>query len=473
MNGKMIWRATTALCFGTVLFGLAGQGRAQVPEEPKGDEMRPTISEMPAEQQQAISAAQKPKPKVSYWDNTEAHLTIQAGITGNPWTKSGRNFGQFYADRANTVTLNQIMGNLSHPIQDVGKGYGVGFVFEMMYGSDARFDPTIGMADGVLTGLYQWVPTQAHIDFHLPWITKGGVDIQVGQMYGLLGSEGTPALLRPFYTFNYASDYIVPFEMVGVMTTTHVTDKMDFILGINAGNSTTFGNAGNNSRPKGTIGAQWNNLMDNKLNFHLLGNFGPQGNNSYPVTSPDGLFTSAGVGPRANDEMQYNVDFLASYKVNQKTTVTVDATYLHDDLLRADAYGVTTYLAYDINPNLTFNARGEVFRDNTGLIIAQYSSFTSFTRAISNKPFPYFVAPPTTYGELTLGVTYRPDFVNRHMFWGGKFTVRPEIRYDRSLNGTNPFNESAVPSAANGYFPVVNNGTNDMLWFNLDMIVNF
>jgi hypothetical protein len=42
----------------------------------------------------------------------------------------------------------------------------------------------------------------------------------------------------------------------------------------------------------------------------------------------------------------------------------------------------------------------------------------------------------TTYGELTLGVNYHPGL--------GKyvrvFAIRPEIRFDRSLNNTHPFN---------------------------------
>ncbi|WP_408736916.1 outer membrane beta-barrel protein [Acetobacter conturbans] len=403
---------------------------------------------------------------LSYWDGLVGHLTAEVGIAGNPWTRSARNFGQFYVDRANTVTMNQIMGSLSHPVTNIGDGYGFGFNFEVMYGSDARFDPTIGMGDGSLHGLYQWVPTQAHVDFHMPWLLKRGIDIQLGQMYGLLGSEGTPALARPFYTFNYASDYIVPFQVIGIYTTLHLNKYVDWVLGIDAGNSTSFGQAGNNSRPKGTFGFAFNNLLDGKLSFHLLGHFGPQGNNGVSRTSPYG-WVSAGVGKLANKEMQYNGDILVSYKLNKKMTVTVDGTYLHDDLLRDDAYGVTTYFAYDLNPNLTFNARGEIFRDNTGGIITEYSSFNSFTQAVSNEPYPYYNAMPTTYGALTVGVTYRPDFINKHVSFG-QFTIRPEVRLDKSLNGTRPFNQAGTVQN-----PVVNNGTNNMLWFNCDVIWAF
>lgn len=473
-----------ALCIGTLFTAVPSAVFAQIPDQPLNDAERPMVSLAPAEQDKIVEEQaqtgnifkRKPGAKHSYWDNLEGHLTVEAGITGNPWTSSGRNFGQFYADRANTVTMNQIMGSLSHPVEDIGHGYGIGFVFESMYGSDGRFDPTIGMASGALNGLYQWVPTQAHIDFKLPWIFKNGIDIQIGQMYGLMGSEGTGALTRPFYTFNYASDYIVPFETVGIVATMHLTDHMDWILGIDAGNSTTFGASGNNNRPKGYFGFAWNNLMNGKLNLHAIGHFGPQQNNSYPVSTLDGSMTSAGLGPIANGLMQYNADIMATYKINDKMTVTVDGTYLHDDALHDDVYGVTTYFAYDLNPNLTFNARGEILRDNNGQTIIEYSSFTSFTRAISNRPYPYYGAGDangnftgTTFGELTVGATYRPDFINRHVSFG-QFTFRPEIRLDKSLNGTRPFNQAPSGGVQQG---TVNNGMDNMLWFNADAIWNF
>lgn len=404
--------------------------------------------------------------RASYWDGLVAHMTVEAGIAANPWTKSGRNFAQFYTDRANTVVLNQIVGSVSHPVTSVGSGYGVGFMVELMYGSDSRFIPTIGMADGILTGLYQLVPLQSHIDVHTPWFVPRGIDFQLGQMFGMLGTEGTSALTRPFYTYSYAADYIVPFETVGVMSTTHLSDKIDLFLGIDAGNSTTFGNAGNNNRPKGTVGFSFSHLMNGKLDGHLIGHFGPQGNNSRPVTSPEG-WVSAGMGRVANNLMQYNGDFLLTYHFNDRLSVMLDTIYMHDNANRDDLYGFITYMSWDLNPSLRINLRGEVFRDNTGAVIASYEGTTSNLNAIRNRPYAYYIAPPTTYGVLTAGVTYKPDFVNKHLRLG-QFTIRPEIRLDKSLNGTRPFNRSATVAD-----PVVRNGTNNMFWFSCDAIWSF
>ena len=410
----------------------------------------------------------KPGAPYSYWDSLEGHLTFESGIAGNPWTTSGRNFGQYYDDRANTVTINQIMGSLFHPVEDVGHGYGIGFTLETLYGSDARFDPTAGIASDAIHSVYQWIPTQAHLDVKFPWMFKRGIDTQIGLMYGQLDSEGTPALARPFYTVNYATDYISPFETVGVSSTLHITRTMDILLDIDAGDSVTFGRYGNNKRPKGYFGLLWNDLLDGRLDFHIIGRFGPEGNNG--PTYRSGPWTSAGVGPIANDKMQYNGDFLLRYRINNKTRVALNGTFLLDDLTNEDAFGFTSYLAYDINPLLTFNARAEVFRDNNGGAIVEYVGPTSYTRYLINRPYPYYAAPPTTYGELTAGVTYKPEFINKRIKGYGKFFLRPEIRIDKSLNGTRPFNKAAIPTAANNYDPIVRDGTNNMLWFSCDAV---
>nr|WP_249204513.1 outer membrane beta-barrel protein [Acetobacter thailandicus] len=458
-------RATPALTPAGATAPAATLNAPVVKPEIKQDYVQKQDPDIPAMQVGNLFTPKKGQP-LSYWDGLVGHLTVEAGVSGNPWTKSGHNFAQFYVDRANTTTLNQIMGSLSHPVSPVGGGYGIGFVFEAMYGSDARFDPTIGMGENVLTGMYQWAPTQAHIDAHLPWLFKHGIDVQVGQMYGLLGAEGTPALARPFYSFNYASDYIVPFETVGIVATMHLTDHMDWIMGIDAGNSVTFGSSGNNSRPKGYFGFAWNNLLDGKLSMHAIGRFGPQGNNGLTRYSADG-WASAGIGKPANHLMQYNAEFLATYHINKKVSVTEDIIYLHDDASRDDVYGFTSYLAWDINPSLTFNARGEIFRDNTGAVITQYTGTTSYVHSLSNRPYAYFNAAPTTYGEMTVGAAYRPEFINKHL-GKGSFTLRPEVRLDKSLNGTRPFNRGGTVQD-----PVVNNGTNNMFWFNCDATLSF
>jgi len=402
----------------------------------------------------------------SYWSGIRTHLTVEAGIAANPWTKSGRNFGQFFLDRANTLTLNQILGTVSHDMTGIGAGYGIGFVAEAMYGSDSRFDVTIGMGDRALTGMYQWAPTQAHIDLHTPWIFSRGIDFQIGQSYGLMGSEGPAALSRPFYSYNYSSDFIVPFQTVGIIATSHFSRNFDGIIGVDAGNSTTFGQNGNNNRPKGYLGVSFAHLMSDRLDGHLIGRAGPQGHDGDPRISSDG-WISAGIGDQAVHRMQYNADLLLTYHVSKMLVLTFASTWLHDEIPDDDLYGSTAYMAWTLSPSVQLNLRGEVFRDNTGVLIAAYPGTTSFARQLRNQTYPFYAAPPTTYGDLTLGLHYEPEFINRQLPLG-RFVLRPEIRMDHSLNGTRPFNREAPPGD-----PVVRNGTSAMVWFSCDMVWTF
>ncbi|WP_336761533.1 outer membrane beta-barrel protein [Asaia sp. VD9] len=401
-----------------------------------------------------------------YWEGIEAHMTVEGGIAGNPWTRSARNFGQFYLDRANTLTLNQILGTVSHAMTDIGAGYRLGFVAEAMYGSDSRFDVTIGMGDRALSGMYQWAPTQAHIDQHTPWLFGRGIDFQIGQSYGLMGTEGTAALSRPFYSFNYSSDFIVPFQTVGVIATAHIGPRLDGILGVDAGNSTTFGQSSNNNRPKGYLGVSFTHLLGDRLDGHLIGRAGPQGHDGDSRLSPEG-WVSAGIGEAAAHRMQVNADLLLAYHPSKTLSVTFGSTWLHDEVPDDDAWGSTAYLAWDMTPALRLNLRGEVFRDNTGVLIAAYPGTTSFGKQLRNQPYPFYAAPPTTYGDLTLGLRYEPGLLNRYRPLG-RVVLRPEIRVDQSLNGTRPFNRDAPASD-----PIVRNGDPTMLWFSCDMIWSF
>lgn len=423
-------------------------------------------------QARGVRRPEPPQPEVpketpnTFWSGLKTHMTVEAGIAANPWTKSARNFGQFYLDRANTVTLNQILGSVSRDVADIGGGYGLGFVAEAMYGSDSRFDATLGMGDRALSGMYQWAPTQAHIDLHTPWIFKKGIDLQIGQSYGLMGSEGTGALTRPFYSFDYSSDFIVPFQTVGIIATAHVNSDLDVITGIDAGNSTTFGRARNNKRPSGYLGVAFAHLMDGRLEGHVIGRVGPQGHDGDPRISPEG-WASAGIGSAAVHRMQYNADLLLTYHASKTLAFMFDGIYLHDEVPNDDLYGAAAYLAWDINPELQFNARAEVFRDNTGVMITSYPGTTAYSKQMRNLPYPFYAAPPTTYGDLTVGVRYMPGFVNRHLPLG-QFSIRPELRVDQSLNGTHPFNrEASLPD------PVVRNGDSTMFWFSCDVIWSF
>ena len=365
------------------------------------------------------------------WASTITHsLQIEGGVVGNPDDPaSGKNFGQLYTDRANEFLLNQVLMTVARPI-DPAKTWDVGFNLQALFGSDARFDPTLGILDYTLTGRYQAIFTQANVMVHSPFLTPGGLDTRVGLYTGLMGFETTDPSTRPFYTLSYVTNFLVPFQNVGATSTWHVSPTLDIISGIDVGNEVAPWRD-NNREPAGYLGFGLNNLLNNKLTVLALSRLGPED----PVRT---------FGNVANGYQRYWNDVTLTYKATDKWTFVGEANYFKDEGLRsaagekATAFGFDGYAAYVYSDELTFNFRGEIYRDNTGLVTTNYLTDTAFTNAIAGFPDGFQNAPPTTFGEITAGVSIKPTALNTKAY---KVTIRPEIRYDRSLNGTRPFDD--------------------------------
>ncbi|GBQ24198.1 hypothetical protein AA0472_1344 [Acetobacter estunensis NRIC 0472] len=350
---------------------------------------------------------------------------IEGGISANPARPdNGINFGNFIGDHANQPQLNQFSLKLARPV-DTSGGYSFGFTLEASYGSDSRYYHLLGISDRALNSRYQIIPAQAHVDAHLPWFTKLGVEMHAGILQAPMGPEAFDPSARPFYTFSYTGEYSVPFEHVGMMATIHVSPMIDVLTGIDTGNQTTFGRSDNNDEPAGYAGIALNNLADGKLTITELSRFGPE--NSRRV-----------LGNReANSAMRFWNDIMAVYQVTPTVTLTGEFNYLHDDGLRADAESFVSYLSWKFAPEFTFNYRGEIYRDNTGQLVSNALTDEGYMNGVAGRSTPVESAPPTTYGALTLGVTWRKALTKDL----GYFAIRPEVRFDRSLNGTTPFND--------------------------------
>jgi len=350
---------------------------------------------------------------------------IEGGITANPARPdNGINFGNFLGDHANQAQLNQISVTLSKAIDPTKSEFQVGFMLEALYGSDARYYHLLGLSNKMTSDRYQLLPAQAHLDIHAPVFSKNGIDMQAGILPAPMGVEVLDPTLRPFYSLAYTSQYSVPFEHLGALFHWHVTPVIDFNFGVDTGNQTTWGRNDNNNAAAGYFGFNLNGLAHGKLTIAELSRVGPEN-------------AVASLGPRANTAQRWWNDIAAFYTVNQKLNLTAEFNFLHDDGLRAETWSVVTFAGYKITPSLTFNYRGELYRDNSGLFVVNFLNNQAYMNAFKGGYAPAETAPPTTYGALTLGVTYRPDLGHGIRV----FALRPEIRFDRSLNGTSPFND--------------------------------
>lgn len=341
-----------------------------------------------------------------------------------------------YTDYANAPMLSQIMFGIQRPLDPNAKGYDFGFVLQAIYGTDARYNHILGLNDDMINNRNQLVPINLTVLMHLPWLTDGGIDVKMGLTPGAMGYEVFDPAVRPFYTFSYISDFLVPFQHIGGLATWHVNDTLDLYAGIDTGAQTSFGRNDNNSLPAGYFGFGLNKLLDGKLTLVALSRLGPE--------------QSLLVFPNANSLMRSWNDVVATYKYDDKLTLAAEANVFYDGALPYNtAYGLAGYLTYTFTDELSLNARAEVMRDNTGVLVGNFMNVFDYTNSIRGLPYTFVGAPaPTTYGEISLNVAYKPKIDWAHYNLPVKtLQFRPEIRYDRSLNGTAAFNTGTSQDA--------------------------
>jgi hypothetical protein len=363
----------------------------------------------------------------SWWDTFAISGHVEAGVTFNAASPPDNiNFGHLFTDRANTVLLNQVLLTAQRPLDPKATGYDFGFKFQAMYGSDARYTHFLGEFDYSINARNQFDIVEAHALFHLPWLTKGGIDLKIGQYVTLEGVQVISAPDNLLYSHSYIFNFGIPFKHTGVMTTTHVNETVDIYAGIDSGVNTTFGNQGFPSRSNG----------DNNRAVAFHGGLG--------LNLLDGALTLLGtthIGPELpqdSRDLRYLNDLTITWKVNDKFTLQSDLNYIRDDGLKANGYGIAQYAAYAINDWLKFVLRGEVWRDAQGAFVAAFPGNFDFVNAELGLPNGAFGGGRTTYGAITAGLNITPTLPKDTTFIKA-IIFRPEVRYDASLSGTTPF----------------------------------
>lgn len=380
-------------------------------------------------------------PPAAWIDTITINGQINAGVYANPDLRGGQiNFGQLLTDHANQLQLNQLLLTVTRPVNTVKEDFDLGFNLQLLYGTDARFVHILGVTSNLLSERNQFAPVQANIVAHLPIFTALGMDLKAGIIGGAMGLETLDSSTRPFYSLSYISNFLLPFEHIGAISTIHLNENFDLYVGIDTGNQTSFGRYDNNRVAAGYLGFGLNALDDGKLSIIAISRIGPE--------DPGILY------PNADRLMRYWNDVSVTYKATDRWTFLAEANYLYDEGFPAEAFGFSAYAGYVLTPNVTLNGRAEIYRDNRGTATFSLLSNTGWVRILAGLPTPTQTPPPTTYGEMTFGVTWKPDVPKP----GPDLTIRAEVRYDRSLNGTRPFN---------------NLRDRDAMMFGSDIIVKF
>lgn len=356
----------------------------------------------------------EPRFKISGW--------IDSGVTFNSASpQDNQNFGRFFDDRANEPLLNQLVINFERALAPQPGEFDWGFKLQLMEGSDARVIHSLGLFDHTAaTSIVQPDLVEAYFNLHFPIISDGGLDLKLGKFVTLEGAETIDPRTNFFYSHTYIFNFGIPFNHTGVLATFHATKWLDLYSGITRGVNTSLDD--NNDSPSfhGGVGL---NLLDGKLTVLASTSIGPE-------------------TPNNNHDQRYLNDITVTAKITDKFTSITDLNYTHDAGADADCYGIAQYFTYAINSWLTAGVRGEIFRDDKGFYVVSFADTHDPMRALEGEPTidPRTVGGGrTTYGAVTAGVNIKPP-VPKPI---SGLTIRPELRYDRALNGTHPFNDSS------------------------------
>ena len=367
---------------------------------------------------EAASASPTPTPaprfQISGW--------IDSGITVNPASpEDNQNFGRLFDDRANEPMLNQLVINLERALAPQPGEFDWGFKLQLMYGSDARTIHSLGLFDHTAaTSIVQPDLVEAYLSLHLAVITDGGLDLKLGKFVTLEGAETIDPRTNFFYSHTYIFNFGIPFNHTGALATFHATKWLDVMAGVTRGVNTSIDD--NNDAPAfhGGIGLNFN---EGKIVVAASTHIGPE-------------------TPHNNHDLRYLNDITTTWKITDKLTSITDLNYALDEVIDAQAYGIAQYFTYAINGWLTAGIRGEIFRDDKGFYVVSFADTHDPMRALEGEPTidPRTVGGGrTTYGAVTAGVNIKPPMPKPI----SGLTIRPELRYDRALNGTHPFNDSS------------------------------
>ena len=354
---------------------------------------------------------------------------IQNSFTGNANGNFGgrTNFGVNPNNLANKWMGNQYYLIFEKPVEQNDE-INFGFRFDNLFGNDAQFNHAHGIFDRAFKPNYfsQYDPAQYYAEVHLPWFTEGGLDIKGGRFYTLAGYEVVPATGRPLLSVPYMFNYGQPFTHSGMVSTLHLTDKINIYNGIING---------------------WDRQFDKRLTWGYIGGFAwtsqddkttlattfISGPNQFPIFLPAGqnpLYPTGVVPPPAqfagkrnpgyNSNQRFLFTTVLTHKWSDKLTQVLEVDQAwetnvpfalgnNDGFNRQNAqwYGFGNWFLYTFNEKLTGVWRSEIFRDNNGVRTGFSGNFSEFTLGLIYKPKSYlWVRPEARYDFANEAIPY-------------------------------------------------------------------
>jgi hypothetical protein len=324
-------------------------------------------------------------------------------------SSSSRNSGPTYIgfnSYRNAAILDKISLNVERTVDPTKKKLDFGFRVEGIYGADAAFVHSNGIADSQ-TGRHQGDLLQAVVGITLPgvpvgiragkWIELAGFEHFSANIYGAFGDPS-----RALYSYSYQFLYAEPSTQTGVLVTYVPNSKWMFDVGFTRG---------------------WNqSIQDANGVLDFLGRvtFTPSDKTSIIFTMTEGPEYPMGFGdnlPKGDPHHWWTaLDLVVTQKITDKLSLGLGIDYVYASQIPGltgggkQWGGVAGYASYAIDPHFTLNTRVEWYNDSA-------NGFSNGTPVSAN------------YYETTVGVAIKP-FPNDKIL--SKWLFRPEIRYDHA-----------------------------------------
>ncbi len=323
----------------------------------------------------------------------------------SPSRGSGPTFIGFNSHK-NAAILDKISLNVERTVDATKKRLDFGFRVEGIYGADAAFVHSNGIADNQ-TSRHQGDLLQAYVDVTLPdlpvriragkWIELAGFEQFSANIYGAFGDPS-----RALYSYSYQFLYAEPNTQTGVLATTVLSPQWSFDVGFTRG---------------------WNqSIQDANGVLDFLGRvtFTPSDKTSIIFTMTEGPEYPTGSGdnlPKGDPHHWWTaLDLVATQKITDKLSLGLGIDYVYASQIPGltgggkQWGGVAGYISYAFDPRVTFNTRIEWYNDSA-------SGFSNGAPVSAN------------YYEITAGVAIKPFPTHKVL---SKWLFRPEIRYDHA-----------------------------------------
>ena len=351
---------------------------------------------------------------------TKIYGWIENSFTGNTngIKNNTYNFGVNPNNLANRWMGNQYYLVVEKPLEQ-DDSINFGYRVDNLFGNDWQFNSMQGMLNGVFANNHLgWNPAQFYAEVHLPWLTKGGIDVKGGHFYTILGYEVVPATGRPLLSVPYMFNYGQPFTHFGFLSTWHVTDRVNWYNGAVNGWDRWVNE---NYKWNYLGGVTWTS-KNGKAALAISYIIGP---NSFPrflpnnqAIYPTGYINVPSVAGRRNpgyagsDRTTFTTVF--TYKWTENFTQVMETDESIEKNVPGSGPGGTTqdaewysfgnwFLWQFYKPEgrgdvMTGVFRSEVFRDNNGVRTGFADNFYEMTLGLIYKPVPYiWVRPEARY----------------------------------------------------------------------------